>query len=310
MSGLAPSTSEEIAQAAGLNERYVREWLAAMVTGGLVTYEPSKGHYQLKAEYAKFLLSGGERANTLMSLMEMMTVLYDVRDPIVDCFKKGGGVGYDRFHRFHEVMAEVSKDFAQNTLVGSVLKTLPDVWKKLEDGASVLDVGCGRGLAVINMAKAFQKSKFQGYDISQESVDYANQKANGIAQFHVKDVAKLDEVECYDVITAFDVIHDQADPVGVLDGIYKALKPGGYFVMLDIDGSSHLENNCQNPGAPFLYTISTCHCMTVSLANNGLGLGTMWGRELAIKMLQDAGFKDAQANSIGEAMEVMYLSRK
>ncbi len=107
-----------------------------------------------------------------------------------------------------------------------------------------------------------------------------------------RDVATLDVADAYDVITVFDAIHDQAHPARVLANIYRALRPGGVFLMVDIKASSRLEDNVGVPFASYLYTVSTMHCMSVSLGLDGDGLGTVWGRQLATSMLADAGFGD------------------
>ena len=111
---------------------------------------------------------------------------------------------------------------------------------------------------------------------------------------------------------AFDAIHDQADPAGVLARIFEALEPGGMFLMFDIRASSHLENNLENPMAPLLYAVSTLHCMTVSLAcEGGAGLGTVWGEELALEMLATAGFVDVEVHEApGDPMDSVYVARK
>ena len=104
--------------------------------------------------------------------------------------------------------------------------------------------------------------------------------------------------DAYDVITAFDAIHDQAQPARVLANIYRALRPGGIFLMVDIKASSRLEDNIGVPLAPYLYTVSTMHCMSVSLGLDGAGLGTVWGRQLATSMLADAGFTEVAVSEI------------
>ena len=157
----------------------------------------------------------------------------------------------------------------------------------------MLDIGCGSGRAVCRLAAEFPNSRFVGYDLCDDAVAAARAEAerqglNNI-RFETRDVSQLGEKEKFDLITAFDAIHDQAKPDVVLREIVAALRPGGTFLMQDILASSHLEKNLDNPIAPFLYTISTMHCMTVSLAQGGAGLGTCWGRELAEKMLRDAG---------------------
>ncbi len=158
----------------------------------------------------------------------------------------------------------------------------------------MLDVGCGSGRALNQMAKQFPNSRFKGYDFSQEAIATAQTEANnqGLTniQFQVKDAATLDEVEQYDLICTFDSIHDQAKPDVVLHGIQQALRPDGTYLMQDIRASSNVHGNLDHPVAPFLYTISCLHCMTVSLAADGMGLGAVWGEEKALEMLKDAGF--------------------
>ncbi len=130
-------------------------------------------------------------------------------------------------------------------------------------------------------------------------------------RFETRDVSNLEESQKFDLITAFDAIHDQAKPDIVLREITSALRPSGTFLMQDILASSYLEKNLENPLAPFLYTISTMHCMTVSLAQGGAGLGTCWGRELAEKMLQDAGLRDIRVERLPhDEMNYYYIARK
>ena len=124
-------------------------------------------------------------------------------------------------------------------------------------------------------------------------------------------MTRLDAFERYDAITAFDSIHDQAHPATVLANIHAALKPEGVFLMVDIKASSHVEDNKSLPWASLLYTISTMHCMTVSLALGGDGLGTVWGEQLALRMLADAGFADVQiANVETDPFNTYYVARK
>ena len=136
---------------------------------------------------------------------------------------------------------------------------------------------------------------------------------NGIrnVSFDLRDAAAIGENQRYDLITAFDAIHDQAKPAAMLRGIADALKPDGVFLAQDISGSSFLEKNYEHPISPFLYTISYMHCMTVSLASNGEGLGTMWGEEKAVEMIKDAGFFNVSVNRLDhDFMNVYYVSSK
>ena len=298
---LPPSTSEQIAEAAGLRERYVREWLGAMVTGGIVSHDPDAKTYHLPAEHAAFLTRAAS-PNNMAVTTQFISVLGSVEDDIVECFRKGGGVPYSSFPGFHEVMAEESGQTVVAALIEHILPLVPGLVDSLEKGIDVLDIGCGRGRALMLMAETFPNSRFAGYDMSQEAVENATAEAKrrGLEnlRFEVKDVSSFDEPGRYDLITGFDVIHDQAKPAAVLAEIEKALKPTGTFLMQDIAGSSHVHNNLEHPISPFVYTISCMHCMTVSLAQGGEGLGTMWGEEKTREYLHRAGFRSVTTHRI------------
>jgi 2-polyprenyl-3-methyl-5-hydroxy-6-metoxy-1,4-benzoquinol methylase len=301
MNNLEPSPASAIAKAAGLIERYVKEWLGAMVTGGIVDYDAEKQTYSLPPEHAAFLTPEAT-PNNISVPAQFVSVLGSVEDRIVDCFRRGGGVPYSEYGRFHEVMAEESSQTVGSALLDSILPLVPDLKQRLQNGATVLDVGCGSGRTVLLMAEEFAASTFIGYDLSEEVIAKARNEAarRGLinAEFAVNDVAQLAEASKYDLITAFDSIHDQAHPQRVLQNIARALKPDGVFLMQDISGSSNLENNMNLPLAPFGYTISCMHCMTVSLAQDGEGLGAMWGEEKAREMLKEAGFNSIEVNHL------------
>jgi 2-polyprenyl-3-methyl-5-hydroxy-6-metoxy-1,4-benzoquinol methylase len=301
MAGLPPSTSEQIASAANLNERYVREWLAAMVVGRIVEHNPEDGTYYLPQEHAAFLTRAASPDNIAVTA-QFIPLMGSVEDPIVESFKNGGGVPYSAFPHFHEVMAEDSGQTVVAALTDHILPLVPGLIQRLEAGIDVLDVGCGSGRALNLMARMFPNSRFIGYDFSEEAITRARAEAQEHGtpnvRFEVKDTAKLDEKKRYDLITTFDAIHDQAKPAAVLQGIADALKDDGVYLMQDIAGSSHVHNNLDHPIGPFLYTVSTMHCMTVSLAQGGEGLGTMWGEEKAKEMLKDAGFKKVEVKQL------------
>jgi 2-polyprenyl-3-methyl-5-hydroxy-6-metoxy-1,4-benzoquinol methylase len=301
MAGLPPSTSEQIASAANLNERYVREWLAAMVVGKIVEHNPEDGTYYLPQEHAAFLTRAASPDNIAVTA-QFIPLMGSVEDEVVESFKNGGGVPYSAFPHFHEVMAEDSGQTVVAALRDHILPLVPGLIQRLEAGIDVLDVGCGSGRALNLMARMFPNSRFIGYDFSEEAITRARAEAqeHGTTnvRFEVEDMAKLDEKKRYDLITTFDAIHDQARPAAVLKGIADALKDDGVYLMQDIAGSSHVHNNLDHPIGPFLYTVSTMHCMTVSLAQGGEGLGTMWGEEKAKEMLKDAGFKKVEVKQL------------
>lgn len=311
---MAPATSEQIAKEAELNERYVREWLAAMVTGRIIEFDPTGRTYRLPPEHAGFLTRAAG-PNNMAKMTQFLALFGTVEDDIVESFRRGGGVPYSKFGKFQELMAEESAGVVDATLLNVTLPLIPGTVERLKEGIDVLDIGCGQGHAINTMARAFPKSRFTGYDFSEEGVRMGKEEAKewGLSnsKFVVKDVSKVDDKAAFDLITAFDAIHDQAHPATVLKGIATALRPGGAFLMVDIAASSNLEDNLQHPMGPMLYGISTMHCMTVSLALGGDGLGTVWGEQLARKMLGDAGFKTIDVKSVeGDILNAYYVVTK
>jgi 2-polyprenyl-3-methyl-5-hydroxy-6-metoxy-1,4-benzoquinol methylase len=314
MHGMEWSTSQQIADAAELNERYVREWLGAMVTGKVVDYRPIGRTYQLPAEHARWLTREASPENLAVT-SQWISVMGCVESQIVDKFTSGGGVSYECFDRFHECMAEESAQTVVSALQDHILPLSGGLGDRLEKGCKVLDVGCGSGRAACAMAKAFPASTFTGYDLCEDAIEaavaLAQEQELANVTFRTQDVTHLEEREAYDLVTAFDIVHDQKDPAAVLDNIMSVLKAGGTFLMQDIAGSSFLEKNIDHPIGPFGYTISTMHCMTVSLAQGGVGLGTMWGEELAEQMLGDAGFKGMTKHKLDhDFINVYYVMSK
>jgi SAM-dependent methyltransferase len=212
-------------------------------------------------------------------------------------------------------MAETSGEVFDAALVDVILPMAEGLPEQLRAGIDVADIGCGSGHAVNVMAHAYPASRFTGIDFSDEGLAAGRAEAErrGLtnATFIARDVAQLDAADTYDAITAFDAIHDQAHPARVLENIYRALRPGGVFLMVDIKASSKLEDNVGAPFAAYKYAVSTMHCMTVSLALDGAGLGTCWGRELAMSMLAEAGFTDVNVREIeSDPINYYYVARK
>ncbi|ORW41818.1 methyltransferase [Mycobacterium paraense] len=314
MAGLPPATSAQIAEAAGLDERYVREWLAGMTTGHVIEYDAVAGTYSLPAHRAGVLTRAAGPDNLALVAL-FLPHLGEVEQKIVGCFREGGGLPYSEFPRFHALMAEQSAAVFDIALIDVVLPLVDELPDRLRAGADVADFGCGSGHAINVMAQAFPASRFTGIDFSDEAI------ASGVAEaarlgltnatFESHNLAQLDKREAYDVITVFDAIHDQAQPARVLENIYNALRPGGVFLMADIKASSRLEENVGIPMSTYLYTVSLMHCMTVSLALDGAGLGTAWGTQLATSMLGDAGFGDVRVTEVeGDPINNYYIARK
>jgi 2-polyprenyl-3-methyl-5-hydroxy-6-metoxy-1,4-benzoquinol methylase len=298
---LPPATSEQVADAAGLNERYVREWLGGIVTAGFVDYDASSRTYSLREDYRPFLTGSG--TDNLARQFRYITLMSQVVPNVIERFHTGGGLAYADYPDFHAVMAEDSAATNDAALIETILP-LTGLVDRLQDGLDVADVGCGQGHAINVMARGFPASRFTGIDFSAEGVAAARTEAAawGLtnAQFAVQDAAALTEVAAYDLVTAFDAIHDQAHPATVLANIRRALRPGGTFLMVDINASSHLEDNVDLPWASFLYAASLTHCMSVSLGQGGDGLGTVWGVQTAERMLCEAGFSSVVRHELAD----------
>ncbi len=299
-----------IAKKAGLNKRYIKEWLGAMVTGRIIEYDSRNKTYFLPTEHQAWLTRKAG-SNNMAVFGQYTSVLGGVEDEIVKCFENGGGVPYEKFHRFHEVMAEDSGLSVGTALFEHILPLEPGLIQKLEHGITVLDIGCGSGRTINIMAEAFPKSSFTGIDLCEEPILKARSDSNNMGNtntwFETADLTHYESDNQYDLITAFDAIHDQARPDKVLKTIFKSLKNDGVFVMQDIYGHSHLEKNMEHPLASMLYAISTMHCMTVSLAQNGMGLGTMWGVDTAKKMLKQAGFNNVKLHRLKHDIQNVYF---
>lgn len=314
MSTLPPATSEQIAAAAGLEERYVREWLGAMATGGIVVHDPTALTYVLPPEHAA-MTTRAAGPNNFASITQVVSLLGKVEADVVECFRSGGGVPYSSFPDFQSLMAEESAAVFDATLIDVTLPLVDGLVDRLRQGIGVADVGCGQGHAINLMAEAFPNSRFVGFDFSDEGVaaGRAEAEAKGLANasFEVRDAAALGDVGRYDLITAFDAIHDQRDPAAVLSAIHAALRPGGTFLCVDVRAHSDLAGNLDHPMGPFLYTVSTMHCMTVSLALGGAGLGTAWGQQQAVEMLAAAGFTDVRIEEVdGDILNNYYVARR
>jgi 2-polyprenyl-3-methyl-5-hydroxy-6-metoxy-1,4-benzoquinol methylase len=302
MADSQPRTSTMLADHAGLDERYVREWLGAMTTGRIVDHDPETGSYLLPGEHASFL-SRASAADNIAVFAQYIPLLGSVEDDIVACFRDGGGVPYDRFPRFHEVMAEDSGQSVLSSLFDHILPLVPGLKDRLEQGIEVLDLGCGQGVALRTLAERFPRSRFTGYDLSEQAVDEARSMAGSLTniRFEARDLSDFDtsaDPAAFDLVTTFDAVHDQGRPRALLAGIRRTLAPGGVYLMQDIHASSDVANNLDHPLGTLLYTISTMHYMTVSLAQDGEGLGAMWGRELAETLLLEAGFDTVEVHRL------------
>lgn len=306
-------TSEQLARAAGLNERYVREWLAGMTVAAIVEHDPDSDTYLLPPEHA-LCLTRTAGPDNLASLAQYVSLFGELEQRVVECFRTGGGVSYSAMPRFQALQAEESAQIHDAGLVEVTLPIVDGLVERLRSGLDVIDIGCGYGHVANLIADAFPASRVTGIDISEEGIAAARAEAGRMrldnVSFEQRDALSL-ERNSSDLITAFDVIHDLPKPAETLAAIHAALREGGIFLMVDIAASSHVHENLDHPLGPALYTASIFHCMTVSLANDGPGLGTMWGEQVAVELLRAAGFEDVEIKRVeADILNSYYIARK
>jgi SAM-dependent methyltransferase len=307
------ATSQELADRAGLDERYVREWLGAMVTGGIMEYDPVARTFVLPAEHAVCLT--GTSSRNLAANSQGLAMLAKRLPAVIECFKSGGGVPYSEFRPdFTEYMDASWRLLYDGLLIKGFLPVVKGLPERLGAGMRVGDLGCGTGHAINVMAREYPSSDFVGYDIAEDAIERAGAEAREMglsnARFEVADVTHLPAEAKFDLITSFDAIHDQRDPAAVLRSAATALAPGGVYLAIEPRASSNLEENVKNPFAPWMYGVSVLHCMTVSLAVGGVGLGTVWGEQTARRFLAEAGFGSVEAVDAPGPQNTIFICRR
>lgn len=308
-----PRPVTDIAAAAGLDPRYVKEWLGVMVSGGIVEITrdtDGRDAFFLPPAHADVLTRRAGNRNLGVYTQEIPLLTECAMAAVFDGFYTGDGVPYEKYPDFQRFMTQLADAKHQAVLVDVFLTSVDGgrMLDRMKDGIRVCDVGCAEGVALMLMAEAFPESLFVGIDISPAAIQKAQSDARGRALenvvFHCMDVAAADTwgkfEGHFDYITAFDAIHDQQKPLEALAGVYHMLKPGGSFSMVDIAADSDMAVNKSHPMGAFLYTVSLMHCMPVGLVDGGAGLGMMWGRQQAEAMLKKAGFRDCLVAPVPE----------
>ena len=291
LAAAGPATSAELAERGGLHERYVREWLAAMATAGIFEYDATNGRFWLPIEHAAVLT--GDTYDNLGPLAYLVSAITRRSEAVATCFLDGGGVPWEAYlPEMHDVMDVLWQPMYRDILVQQILPLAPGLVEKLDAGTRAADVACGAGNGTLVMARRFPNSTFVGYDQDAAAIAVARSRAGGLANvsFEVADAATLTSDQPFGVAFVFNAIHDQARPLEVLTSIRSILEPGGTLLMDEPRISSNLEDNIGDPIAAMTYAISLLHCMTVSLAEGGAGLGTGWGEQVALALLSDSGF--------------------
>jgi hypothetical protein len=221
-----PMNSTELAKETKTDERYVREWLASQAAGGYITYDEKTGNFSLSKEQA-FTLANENSPAYLPGAFEMALGSLAAVPRIADSFRSGRGMGWDEHVDgvFHGCEKFFRPGYIAN-LVSSWIPALDGVQAKLEAGARVADIGCGKGVSTLLLAKAYPNSKFFGFDYHDKSIEAARESAkrDGVSDRVTFEVAKAKEFpgKDYDFIAVFDCLHDMGDPVGAATHVFEA----------------------------------------------------------------------------------------
>ncbi len=312
MAGAGPLSVEETAAKAGLQERYVREWLSAMAAAGIVEYDATTERFTLQEHAAA--LADENSPSFLAGFFQNTPAMITVAPRVADAFVKGGGVPFSEYGP--DLIAGIdrgNRSQYQFHLVKRWLPTMPQVVARLQEGGCAADVGCGSGYPSILMAQAFPNSRFYGFDVSEESLARAraNAQQKGVGdrvEFQRVSATALPDSPKFDVITSFDAIHDMVDPRGALRSIRRAIADDGAYFMVEPKAGDTLAENLGPMGA-MMYSISTLHCMTVSLAHGGEGIGTAISPSKIRELAEQAGFTRVRRLPIEHLAQAFYEIR-
>ena len=313
MAGAGPLTSEELAAKTALNERYVREWLRAMVAAEYIDYDPESRKYFMNEEQ-EFVL-GNEDSPMFVGGVFHFTAPSVCNTPrILDAFRNGGGISYAEIgDEIPEAIERFFRPGYVHFLVKDWLSTVPGLTARLARGTDIADVGCGCGQSTIAMAKAFPSSKVLGIDFHGPSIERARRLAatHSLAnvEFLQAPAHEIPKDRRYGLICSFDCIHDMVDPRATLRAIRDALADDGVYIWSEPNASAHAHEN-RNPIGKVFHAISPLHCMTVSLAHDGEGLGTVIGEEGARALASEVGFSGFERLEIQTPFNQFFALRR
>ncbi len=313
MAGAGPMRSPNLAARTQLNERYVREWLRAMVAAEYIDYDVTTDAYRMTEEQA-FVLANEDSPMFVGGVLQFAAPSICNIQKIAEAFKNGGGISYSEIgdeipHAIERMFRPGYLNFLEKEWLGAV----PGLVARLEKGASIADIGCGRGQSTVIMGKSFPKSKVLGIDYHKPSIESARKLA---ADQSLKNVEFLQAAaheipngKKFDLICSFDCIHDMVDPKATLRAIRGALADDGVYVWSEPNATANAYEN-RNPVGKMFHSISPMHCMTVSLAHNGAGLGTVIGEEGARSLAREAGFTHFEKLPIQNPFNQFFALRK
>jgi SAM-dependent methyltransferase len=312
LAGQGPLTLEEVVERTRLERRYLEEILSALAAGGILTYDPDGRTFELPEAHAACLADEGS-PYLLAGWSQIVPALLHAIPGVATATREGGGVPFAEFGP--DMVQGIARSNAPGTrvlLVRKWLRALPEVVARLEAGIRVADVGCGVGAAATTLARAFPGSTVVGFDVDLRSIEHARKMAReeGVTNVTFERIAaeSIPTHEPFDFVMSFDTIHDMVDPRAALRRIREAIHPEGTYLMVEPSAGDTLEENL-GPGGALMYAMSTLHCMTVSLAHGGEGLGAAWGARRAEELCREAGFSRFDRLDVQNPFNAFYAVR-
>lgn len=308
-----PMSSRELAETLNLQERYVREWLAAMTCGGYLEHDAEADTFHIPPEHAA-VLSVPDSPVFFGGMYQQMQGLWDIMPTLKERFRNGGGVDLEAYSQdWWDGMERVTAAWSENFLLQEWIPQA-GLQETLEGGAHVADIGCGKGRALVKLARTFPRLTGVGYDLSDSNLEGARRLAaeagvDDRIRFEKRDIHK-GLPEAFDIILTFDAAHDFQEPQQVFRLIHQALRHGGAWLLVEYRVGEQLEDNLGPIGAVF-FSLSVSYCMTTSLAMKGQGLGTCGLPEDKIRQMADqAGFSEFRTLPFEHPFNKVYVARK
>jgi 2-polyprenyl-3-methyl-5-hydroxy-6-metoxy-1,4-benzoquinol methylase len=313
LAATGPVTARDLADKTNLKERYVLEWARGMVASHYVEYDIAADRFFMTPEQAAIFVDKQSPFYAAGPIRFALPTVYNV-PKIMEVFKHGGGIPYSEIgEEIPSAIEEFFRPGYQHSLVDKWLAAVPGMSERLRQGANVLDVGCGCGQSTVVMGKAFPQSKVTGVDYDSSSIQRARALADSMALTNVDFIQSaahiLPQTDKYDLVCAFDCIHDMAQPRATLKAICSTLADDGIFLWGEPRASSNPMEN-RNPIGREFACCSPLHCLTVSLAYDGEGLGTVIGQDGARELAKEAGFAQFELLPIEDPFNYFYAARR
>lgn len=308
-----PATAEELAQRAGIDDRYAREWLHALTCAGYVEHDPDTGRYSLPPEHAMVIAAEGA-PTFLGGGYEQLAGFAGAIDRVIAAMSAGGGVSQAQYgSEMHRGMERMSAPWFDHQLVPEWIASIDGVEDRLLEGGLAADIGCGSGRALVALATAFPHVRLTGYDVFGPALARAqdNLRAAGVAdrvELVLGDAA--DGLQGpFDLVTTFDMLHDAARPEQIAAAVRRSLSSDGVWLLVEIAAGETVEDNI-GPAGTILYSTSVLFCTPTSIASGAEGLGTMGMPESSVRRLcADAGFAGVERLPVPSPFNAVYVAR-